>query len=114
MWPEHTDKAQLAEEVVDYFQQKVQKIRDLLMDKPMYNPSPSDVPRFTKFCTLTETQVLGIINSLKTKSCELDKIQMLVLKKLLPVVLPIITRIVNLSLSEGAFCRTWKAFIKEA
>ena len=46
--------------------------------------------------------------SLKSKSCELDQIPITILKKMLPAVVPIITKIVNLSISEGTFCKSCK------
>ena len=34
-----------------------------------------------------------------------------VLKKMMPVVLPVITKIINLSLTQGDFCRSWKTAV---
>ena len=61
-----------------------------------------------RFALLTESQVAEVIGSLKSKSCELDNIPTTVLKKMLPVLIPFITRIVNLSLSDGHFSMKWK------
>ena len=48
---------------------------------------------------MTEKEVLKIITSLKTKSCEMDAIPTDILKKLTPVALPLIVKIINLSLT---------------
>ena len=110
-WPDHTDKAQLAEEFVDFFQNKIQKIKDMLIDKLKYQPTTKYAPKLRRFASLMESQVLGVIQSLKSKSCKLDPIPTSIFKSLLPVILPIITKIVNLSLSEGTFCRSWKTAV---
>ena len=49
-----------------------------------------------RFTPLTEGQVSTIINSLKSKSCKLDAILTTILKKMLPKVISLITKIVNI------------------
>ena len=49
-----------------------------------------------------------IIKQMKTKSCELDDIPTNILKQMLPWVIKLITKIVNMSLEEGVFCTNWK------
>ena len=60
---------------------------------------------------MTEKEVLKIITSLKTKSCKMDAIPTDILKKLTPVVLPLIIKIVNLSLTQSEFCRSSKTAV---
>lgn len=98
-WLVHTSSNQLVEELPTFFEKKIQSIWYLLKDKPKFSPAESDAPCLIRFATLTERQVCDVIRSLKSKSCELDHIPTTILKKMLPVVIPIITRIVNLSLS---------------
>ena len=38
-WPEHTSNEELVEEFASHFQGKIDKIRDLLKDKPQYTPN---------------------------------------------------------------------------
>lgn len=45
---------------------------------------------------------------MKSKCCELDPIPTGLFKKLLPVMIPIVIEIVNISLVEGEFCEHWK------
>ena len=39
----------MAEDFASYFQGKIEKIRDLLKDKPKYTARPTDVPELVKF-----------------------------------------------------------------
>ena len=105
-WPEHTSSDQLAENFASYFQSKIEKIRETLKNKPRYNAPETDVPRLVRFAPMTEKQVGVVIASLKSKSCELDAIPTTILKKMLPDVIPLITKIVNLS--DGCFSKDWK------
>ena len=109
-WPEHTSNNELAEGFASYFQGKIEKIRDLLKDKPKYKPAPMDVPKLGGFVPLTEKQVSKVIASLKSKSCELDAIPTVILK-MLPKVITLITKIVNISLGNSLFCREWKTAV---
>ena len=52
---------------------------------------------------MTESEVEKIINSMQSKSCELDAIPTTLQKKLICKCLPFITKIVNISLTEGIF-----------
>ena len=105
-WPEHTSSVDLAEDFASYFQGKIEKIRDLLKDKPRYMTTPKDIPKLVRFAPMTEGQVSKVIASLKSKSCELDTILTTIFKKMLSKVISLITKIVNTSL--GCFCRDWK------
>ena len=66
------------------------------------------MPLLRKFAPLTETQMALIIKQMKSKSCELDDIPTNILKKILPKVCPLITQIVNTSLTNGEFSTKWK------
>ena len=68
----------------------------------------TSVPQLRKFAPLMENQVSLIIKKMKSKSCELDDIPTNILKKILPVVCPLITKIVNTSLTDGEFSTKWK------
>ena len=60
---------------------------------------------------MTEMEVLRIINSMQSKSCELDPIPTVQFKMLMDKCLPIVTRIVNISLIEEVFAAEWKTSI---
>ena len=110
-WPPHKSKVDLAEDFAQFFLDKINKIREALRDKPVYTPTPNDVPKLQRFAPLKEEDVHKVVISLKTKSCELDPIPTTTFKKLLPGILPLITKIVNISLSEGLFIRSWKTAV---
>ena len=110
-WSEHTSNDQLAEDFASYFQGKIEKIMETLKNKPKYNVPEMDVPCLMHFAPMTEKQVSVVIASLKSKSCELDAIPTTILKKMLSDVIPLITKIVNVSLTDGCFCREWKTVV---
>ena len=93
------------------FQGKIDKIRDLLKDKPQYTPTTEEVPELRHFAPLTEKQVSDVITCLKSKSCELDTILTSILKLMQPKVTPLITKIANQSLGDGCFRREWKTAV---
>ena len=95
----------------DFFEDQTLTIRQRFKDIPQYQSMPESVPKLCKFALMTEEQVELIVKSMKTKSCELDPISMHLLKQLLPTILPCITRVVNLSLSEGLFHEDGKTAI---
>ena len=110
-WPEDKDDESLANEFASYFEDKILKIRKVLETTPPYMAEQQAVPRLTRLVPMTEEEVHKVIVSLKTKSCELDTMPTDILKKMMPVVLPLITKIVNLSLTQGDFCRSWKTAV---
>ena len=91
----------LANQFADYFTQKMDRICDQLNDKPTYQPGNTAVPQLRKFRLMTEAEVLKIINIMQSRSCELDPILTVQFKMLMDKCLPIVTRIVNISLTDG-------------
>ena len=110
MLPSKSDE-ELANSFVTYFEDKILTIRKQFQGVPQYQCEPTEAPRLQKFSPMTEDQVALIVKNMKTKSRELDAIPTHILKDMLPVVLPAVTRIVNLSLSEGLFHCDWKMAI---
>jgi hypothetical protein len=101
---------ELAEDFVEYFMDKIQKIRDELKDTTLFDPHTLEIPELVTFRAVTEGDVVKIIKSM-TKCCELDPIPISLLKSGLTSVLPIITRIINISLEKGLFPSPWKLAI---
>ena len=93
------------------FEDKILQIRKVLETTPPYMAEQQAVPRLTRLAPMTEEEVHKVIVSLITKSCELDTMPTDILKKMMPVVLPLITKIVNHSLTQGDFCRSWKTAV---
>ena len=110
-WPKHKSKQELADGFVQYFHNKILLIREYFKDIAPYQPQEANVPKLDEFAPMSEDEVFKVINSLKSKSCELDVIPMDIFKTLLPTILPLITNIVNVSLCEGLFIRKWKTVV---
>ena len=99
--PDHTCAKTLADEFNEFFKQKVDKIRDDFEDGTD-DTFKNDI-KFTgrclnRFQELSEEEVLRIIKASKAKSCELDPLPATLLMHCIPILLPVVTRIVNLSL----------------
>ena len=96
---------------VDYFWGKIKTIREDLISIPNYTPTVNQVPKLKEFRTLEQREVNIIINSLSTKSCELDCLPTYLLKEILMSILPLLTKIINVSLEQGTFTACWKVAI---
>ena len=108
--PNKTDK-ELAEDFARYFLSKIEKIRETFTNTPPYETLHHNVPKFTSFHPLTESEVHTVIMRMKNKHCELDIIPTGILKQILEACLPAITQIVNMSLTNGEFCKSWKVTV---
>ena len=104
--PPNKSDAELAKEFASFFKNKILTMRDLFQGIFQYESIPTEVPRLTRFSPMTENQVELIVKNMKTKSCEQNSIPTDILN--LPSVLPAITKIVNLLLSERLFHASWK------
>ena len=63
---------------------------------------------FDKFVPLTEHNVKSLIDKGSKNSCSLDPMPTQFVVNCLDVLLPVITRIINLSLETGIFPTDWK------
>ena len=106
--PSHDSAKELADRFCDFFSTKISKLREDLFGSNI-NAENSDIdqdsnntpPCFTAFKPVTEDQVRKMIMSTKTKSCSQDPIPTSLLKECTSSLLPVITKIVNLSMSQG-------------
>ena len=64
--------------------------------------------KLEEFKELNNAELMEIINSLQTKSCELDVLPTYMIKENLELFIHIIRKIVNASLRKGYFHRDWK------
>ena len=67
--------------------------------------------RLERFQELSDKDVLSIIKSSKAKSCELDPLSAVLFKHCIPILLPVVTKIFNLSLTTGTFPDVFKRAI---
>ena len=74
-------------------------------------PWHKEIPSLSQFDPMTSEEVTRIISSMATKSCKLDAIPTSVLKQITPSIVPTITKIINISLTQGIFTEEWKTAI---
>ena len=82
--PECASDQDSAEKFGDFFLEKILKIRALFEDKDILNiKHREDIPMLTKFAPMSQSDVLKVINSMKTESCELDPLPTHVVKQII-------------------------------
>ena len=107
--------SQLAESFANFFSEKISNIRIKLKStmtdqtiSPHY-PSPPEAPsNFSCFTPATEEEVSKLLQSFPNKQCSLDPIPTSLLKQCSSLLLPTITKIINLSLLTGTFPSSFK------
>ena len=116
--PPHADNAVLSQELANFFVLKVDNIRstiDSTESPSSIPPSDNSTPRkqhpFHQFNELSEEEIVSLVSSAPNKSCGLDPIPTSLVKSSLPILSPILRKIVNKSLSTGYFPSPWKRAI---
>ncbi len=104
--PPHESASELAEEFSDHFAGKIEKItRDLIELQGKNTDTDDEVKIYTiemSFLTpATEEEIKSILLKSPTTSCELNPIPTWLLKVCIDELLPLITEIINLSLSTA-------------
>ena len=112
----HTSIQQLADDFGQFFTKKTEDIRSgLNVPDNTHIPESSSCNDhyFTNFRQLTHNDVRKLIMSSKSTTCDLDPILTSLLKEHISILLPTITKMVNLSLQTVVFPTEWKlAFVK--
>ena len=92
------------EEFSDYFADKILKIQagfsasTATLDEPLsFQPRAS----YSEFHEMSSDEVSRVVQSMNTKHCSLDPIPTWILKKCIPSIAPVLTRLANLSLHGG-------------
>ena len=103
--PSHSSKEDLANDMADFFMEKVRKIREDLdkIQTPGHSTADSSVSEtyLTVLQPATQEEVKKTIMSSSSTTCILDPIPTNLLKQCLDVLLPSITAIINRSLLEA-------------
>ena len=91
--PQHECSAQLANRFADYFQEKIKHLRDDL-NHVIHNDLSVDIletyqSSMLEFDITTEDEILTILKSTSTSSCDLDPMPVPLLKKCLSELLPV-------------------------
>ena len=104
-YPTSCSDADLANKFADFFTEKIVRIQNSL-DSPTSTPgqlldvSPPPDCVLSCFEIVTEDHVASLITSSAIKCCPLDLAPAVILKECVSVILPVITRIVNLSINS--------------
>ena len=114
--PDHRDPYLLTNDFGKFFIKKIEKIQkdidnicesEAIETNSMTLPNQSSVI-FSKFDVLSEDDVRNFIMKSASKHCQLDPAPTWLVKKCIEVLLPVITNMINLSLSYGCFPDAWK------
>ena len=114
VYPPVDDNIKLANQLGTFFIQKIETIGfnldNMAQGLPTFpdDHAPVSPPPFSKFSPLTEEKVSKLINSSTKKSCTLDPMPTSLVTDCIDVLLPIITKMINLSLESGLFVDDWK------
>ena len=112
--PLHSDAFELANDFGTFFRQKIVDIRSKLLD---LNSSETDCIDqeasltscfLSEFVTLEESELYWLISSSNLKSCALNPLATCSVSVCIDVLLPSITKMINLSLTSGHFPAEWK------
>ena len=104
--PPSSSDVDLAERFADFFNSKIADIRNILSidaydAAPFFSVSVHRPVQLTSFEELSVDQVKHLIKPGSVKSCALDPVHVCVLKVCLPDLLPVITKMISLSLETG-------------
>ena len=107
----YRDPESLAEEFADFFLDKINTIHQNLVQYTLYTCEEGCQSGLQQFKPMTEDEVSSIIHNMSSKSCKRDNVPTTLLKQILPDVIKVITKIVNISLTTGAFSQSWKTAV---
>ena len=115
-FPPFKDKVALANKFGEFFAQKIVTFQgklnemsvDVLPSNTDSHPEVSSIEPMTSFTLLTEHEVRKLLEATPKKSCALDPMPTPLLVTCIDTLLPLITKIINLSLQNGIFADQWK------
>ena len=108
------DDTKLANDIGKFSVQKIEPIRTELDtaattdSSPSFEPLHSNSAQLASFTILSQEYVKSLIGKSSKKTCSLDPIPTPLVVECLDALLPVITRMMNLSLQCGTFPDDWK------
>ena len=107
--PQGKSDATVANDMAEFFMNKIHKINDALKDHNMHNPEPKTAEQeLTQFkpidCMGLRKTVLGS----KPTTCQTNLIPSAFIKENLDMLLPVLLRIINHSITLGNYNKLWK------
>ena len=110
--PSFEDEKSLANRFGSFFIDKIKKIRDTFKYTRSQVLHPDkEPPTFSSFQVVTDTEVLKFIKESPSKTCSLDPCPTHIVKQGIDILLPSLTKLVNLSLKNGIFPNPFKQAI---
>ena len=110
--PSFVDEKSLANKFGSFFIDKIKKIRDTFKHTRSKSLHPDKVPpTFSSFQVVSQSEVLKFIKEAHSKTCSLDPCPTHVVKQCIDILLPSLTKLVNLSLKNGIFPNPFKQAI---
>ena len=107
--PERKSNAMVANDMAEFFMNKIHKINDALKDHNMHNPEHKRVEQeLTQFKPINCMERRKIILGSKPTTCWTDPIPSAFMKENLDMLLPVLLRIINHSITMGSFNKLWK------
>ena len=99
----------LPDKMMGFFKTKIEKIYEKIRNDPDFSSQPPEIistnvdnpPELARFHPVSDDQLVKIIRGMNKKHCTLDPIPSTIVGAALPALLPIVSKIVNRSLSEG-------------
>ena len=115
--PPHVNEKELANKFIDYFDEKIDKIRQKLDNEPSTDTTRDNITftgqPLSQFKQLTQSDVKRILKGMKNKHCKLDPMPLWLMNECLDEFIPVITNIINASLELGEMPNIFKhALIK--
>ena len=93
----------------NFFMNKIQKINDALKDYNMHSPEHKRVKQeLTEFKPIDSMGLRKITLGSKPTTCQTDLIPSAFIKENLYMLLPVLLKIVNHSITMGSFNKLWK------
>ena len=108
--PDYTYKTDLANTFCKFFYDKIFKIRSTLQSSipsSVTRPNPTK-NTLSSFTPVSEEELLKILKSSPSKSCDLDPIPTSLVKECADILITPITKIVNYSITESSFPNCFK------
>ena len=105
IYPPHTNAEELARRFITFFANKISTIHQGLVQRCPNDAGYVDAPisscTLTHFETVSVDDLLPLVRRISKKSCDLDPIPAQLLTGCLDVLMPVITKMVNLSLATA-------------
>jgi len=105
--PSSNSLSNLAQSFATFFSNKINKLHTTLLSNRTcvspHLPPPVTPPNFSSLAPITVDEVSKLLSQSPDTNCDLDPIPTSLLKQCSSVLVPTITKIINLSLSSGIF-----------